>query len=184
MKNILVVFVFLFSSSILTYSQVSFYGVKLGDRKSSVERTLDSKGIRYSEETLENGNELIEIPYPEIAGIEFNRGGLLFEDYTLISGSFQCGPDGGTGDPSMPWHSQFINNAKRWAGYYDLLYQKLNSKYGRATIDTDEYVEWSIGETKISLKFIFEYETNNWGWIDHNASLILKYYINKDNNDY
>ena len=184
MKNILVALVLLFSSSIFTYGQVSFYGVKLGDRKSSVESTLDSKGIRYSEETLKNGNEFIGISYPEIAGVEFNRGGLVFEDYTLIKGWFQCGPNAGTGDPSMPWHSQFINDAKRWAGYYDLLYQKLIKKYGRPSIDTDEYVEWNIGNAKISIKFTFEYENNNYGWIEHNSSLLLEYSLSKDKNDY
>ncbi len=184
MKKIIFALAILLVSNIVVSSQVSFYGVSIGDSKYSVKSSLENQNVKFTEETTKSGNKVFRINKPSIAGIKFDIGSLVFENGYLSSGTFVFMADGGVGNPGMPWESEFLNRAQRLAGYYEMLYQKLYGKYGTPVIDTDNYVEWQKGNTKICLTFDFKYEQDAYGWIDHFVYLDLKYEKNIDTNDY
>jgi hypothetical protein len=53
--------------------------------------------------------------------------------------------------------------------------QNLVMKYGEPTTVSDEYVTWQIYNQRIKLEFTYQYDRNQYGWIDSWVSVGLEY---------
>lgn len=186
MKQFLLVTIAILTIPISLHSQnLSAYGVTLGEDKYNVENVLENKGKSIKYDTNKKGNAVLRISYPRIGDAYFDNGTFVFnDDDELCSISFSS-VDGGTGNPGMPWEARFQRKAQECKNAFLKMAQNLKLKYGSPDTYSNTSAIWQKGNERISLEYDYQYEYNQFGWIDSHVSVLLKYeQIDLDNADY
>lgn len=187
MKRFLLLVVVILSMSINVFSQgLSAYGVSLGEKKYKVENSLENKGKKVKYSTNKKGEALLKISNPIIGGASFDTGTFGFnDDDKLRFITFFSHDPGGTGDPGMPWEAKFHRKAEECKNTFLKMIQNLKLKYGTPDTYSNTSAMWQKGNERISLEYEYQYEYNQFGWVDHNVSVTLKYeLIDLENADY
>ena len=176
-KMFLIISLFVISMNALAQN-LAVYGVSFGDDMYSVKSVLEEKGKKVKSGTTQTGYEYLEIKSPSVGGAKFERGFFRFDSSDRLSFiSFSSQDIGGTGDPGMPWEAEFLRKAKSYNQTFMTMYQNLRMKYGSPSTATDGMAMWQFGNQRITLEYNYNYEYNAFGWIDHSASVFLRYEV-------
>lgn len=176
MKKVIIIALFVLLNSTFSFGQnLSVYGLEIGDSKYRVESVLESKGKTVKSGTTDKGTEYLKVTYPNIGGVTFDGCSCYFNSNDELYRVAFYSSYGGTGDPGMPWEDRFRRKTNECKNTFSTMLQNLVMKYGEPTTVSDEYVTWQIYNQRIKLEFTYQYDRNQYGWIDSWVSVGLEY---------
>ena len=178
MKKILVAIIAILLPMFIIAQDLSAYGVTLGDSKYVVEDILQGKGDKIKYSTNKLGEDVLAVSSPSIGGVNFDRVSFIFNKANKLRMiSFWSSDSRGTGTPGMPWEAEFHRKASKCKNAALTMSQNLTLKYGEPISYTENKAIWQFGNQRITLDYIYIYQYDSYGWIDHEVSVSLQYSI-------
>lgn len=187
MKRILYLTVIALLLPINVFSQsLSAYGVSLGENKYKVESILKNKGKSVKHGNNSNGTTYLAISNPSIGGASFDRCVFEFNNYNkLFEINFSSSDATFAGYPGGPWEATFNRKVNECKNSFVTMAQNLKLKYGTPDTYSDTSIIWQKGKERISLVYKYKYEYNQYGFIDSEVRVDLRYEtINLNGVDY
>ena len=156
----------------------SVYGVNLGDSESTVTAKVSGNW-----KTDNKGNRFYSVSNPTLGSCTFQIANFYFKYGKLCEVIFSSG-DAGLMDPSFQGayggpsaYDRFIATSERYKRTYRTMYIDLSGKYGSPVIEDEDRAIWKSNGNMIELKNDFTDTTNQYGWHDCWARIMVKYSV-------